>query len=96
MRSTRRRLRAGGHEAVLAAPNMFGGLADHDVPFVPLDLDMTQVGASWPTLAAAAGELLPVDGTARRRSAADRPASGGDARHARCRRRDAFGVGSDQ
>jgi sterol 3beta-glucosyltransferase len=39
------RLRAGGHQAVLAAPAMFGGLASaYDVPFVPLELDMGQVG----------------------------------------------------
>jgi sterol 3beta-glucosyltransferase len=39
------RLRAGGHEAVLAAPAVFSGLADaYDVPFVPLELDMGQVG----------------------------------------------------
>ena len=39
------RLRAGGHEAVLAAPAVFSGLAGaYDVPFVPLDLDMSQVG----------------------------------------------------
>lgn len=40
------RLRASGHDAVLAAPGMFGDLAaSHHVPFVPLDLDMSQVGA---------------------------------------------------
>jgi sterol 3beta-glucosyltransferase len=39
------RLRAGGHQAVLAAPAVFSGLADaYDVPFVPLELDMGQVG----------------------------------------------------
>ena len=39
------RLRAGGHEAVLAAPAAFSGLADaYDVPFVPLELDMSEVG----------------------------------------------------
>jgi sterol 3beta-glucosyltransferase len=39
------RLRAGGHEAVLAAPAIFSGLASaYDVPFVPLELDMGQVG----------------------------------------------------
>ena len=39
------RLRAGGHEAVLAAPAVFSGLAGaYDVPFVPLELDMGQVG----------------------------------------------------
>jgi len=41
------RLRARGHEPVLAAPALFGGLAAaYDVPFVPLDLDMGQVGAA--------------------------------------------------
>src|SRR2546423_9200958 len=41
------RLRAGGHEAVLAAPAVFSGLASaYDVPFVPLELDMGQVGAA--------------------------------------------------
>ena len=40
------RLAAGGHDAVLAAPALFGGLAEaYGVPFVPLDLDMGQVGA---------------------------------------------------
>jgi sterol 3beta-glucosyltransferase len=39
------RLRAGGHEAVLAAPAAFSGLADtYDVPFISLELDMSQVG----------------------------------------------------
>jgi sterol 3beta-glucosyltransferase len=39
------RLRAGGHEAVLAAPAVFSGLAAaYGVPFVPLELDMSQVG----------------------------------------------------
>jgi sterol 3beta-glucosyltransferase len=39
------RLRASGHEAVLAAPAVFSGLAGaRDVPFVPLELDMGQVG----------------------------------------------------
>ncbi len=39
------RLRAGGHEAVLAAPAAFSGLAGtYDVPFIPLELDMSQVG----------------------------------------------------
>ena len=39
------RLRAGGHEAVLAAPAVFSGLASaYEVPFVPLELDMGQVG----------------------------------------------------
>jgi sterol 3beta-glucosyltransferase len=40
-------LRARGHEAVLAAPAMFGDLAAaHGVPFASLDLDMNQVGAA--------------------------------------------------
>src|SRR5260370_5166808 len=40
------RLRACGHDAALAAPAMYGGLAAaYDVPFVPLELDMSQVGA---------------------------------------------------
>src|SRR5271154_2803810 len=40
------RLRADGHEAVLAAPVWFGSLAAaHDVPFAPLDLDLAQLGA---------------------------------------------------
>jgi sterol 3beta-glucosyltransferase len=40
------RLQAAGHDAVLAAPGLFGDLAAaHHVPFVPLDLDMNQVGA---------------------------------------------------
>jgi sterol 3beta-glucosyltransferase len=39
-------LRARGHDAVLAAPAMFGDLAAaHGVPFTPLDLDMSEVGA---------------------------------------------------
>jgi len=39
-------LRASGHDAVLAAPAMFGDLAaGHGVPFTPLDLDMSEVGA---------------------------------------------------
>jgi sterol 3beta-glucosyltransferase len=39
-------LRASGHDAVLAAPAMFGELAAaHGVPFAPLDLDMSEVGA---------------------------------------------------
>ena len=39
-------LRASGHDAVLAAPAMFGDLAAaHGVPFAPLDLDMSEVGA---------------------------------------------------
>jgi sterol 3beta-glucosyltransferase len=39
------RLTAGGHDAVLAAPAVFSGLAAaHGVPFVPLDLDVGQVG----------------------------------------------------
>ena len=41
------RLRAAGHEAVLAAPAAYRGLAvAHDVPFVPLDLDLGQLGAA--------------------------------------------------
>ncbi len=40
------RLRAEGHDAVLAAPAMFGDLAAaYSVPFVPLDLEMSEVGA---------------------------------------------------
>ena len=40
------RLRSAGHDAVLAAPAVYQGLAaPADVPFVPLDLDMTEVGA---------------------------------------------------
>jgi sterol 3beta-glucosyltransferase len=39
------RLRGEGHEPVLAAPALYQGLAAvGDVPFVPLDLDMTEVG----------------------------------------------------
>ena len=39
------RLRAVGHEAVLAAPAAFSGLAGtYDVPFIPLELDMSRVG----------------------------------------------------
>jgi sterol 3beta-glucosyltransferase len=41
------RLRADGHEAVLAAPALYGGLAAAcDVPFVPLDLDLDGLGAA--------------------------------------------------
>src|SRR5580693_5180543 len=41
------RLRSGGHEAVLAAPALYGGLAAaYDVPFVPLDLDLDRLGAA--------------------------------------------------
>ena len=41
------RLRADGHDAVLAAPGLFHAMAAaHDVPFVPLDLDMSEVGAA--------------------------------------------------
>lgn len=41
------RLRADGHDAVLAAPAMFGDLAAaYSVPFVPLDLGMNEVGAA--------------------------------------------------
>jgi sterol 3beta-glucosyltransferase len=40
-------LQASGHDAVLAAPAMFGELAAASgVPFVPLDLDMNEVGAA--------------------------------------------------
>ena len=40
-------LRATGHDAVLAAPAMFGELAAASgLPFVPLDLDMNEVGAA--------------------------------------------------
>jgi sterol 3beta-glucosyltransferase len=39
------RLAAGGHDAVLAAPALFSGLAAaYGVPFAPLDLDVGQVG----------------------------------------------------
>jgi sterol 3beta-glucosyltransferase len=41
------RLRAAGHEAVLAAPALYGGLAAAcDVPFAPLDLDLDELGAA--------------------------------------------------
>jgi sterol 3beta-glucosyltransferase len=41
------RLRASGHEAVLAAPALFGSLAAaHGVPFVPLEVDLEQIGAA--------------------------------------------------
>jgi sterol 3beta-glucosyltransferase len=41
------RLRAGGHEAALAGPALFASLAAaHDVPFVPLDLDLPHLGAA--------------------------------------------------
>jgi sterol 3beta-glucosyltransferase len=41
------RLRAGGHEAVLAAPATFRGLASaYDVPFRPLELDMSEVACA--------------------------------------------------
>ncbi len=41
------RLRADGHEAVLAAPALYGGLAAaYDVPFVPLALDLDQLGTA--------------------------------------------------
>jgi sterol 3beta-glucosyltransferase len=41
------RLRADGHEAVLAAPALYRGLAAAcDVPFVPLDLDLDRLGAA--------------------------------------------------
>jgi sterol 3beta-glucosyltransferase len=39
------RLRSEGHDPVLAAPALYRHLStDHGVPFVPLDLDMTEVG----------------------------------------------------
>ncbi len=39
------RLRADGHEAVLAGPALFGPLAAaHDVPFEPVDLDLARLG----------------------------------------------------
>jgi sterol 3beta-glucosyltransferase len=67
------RLRSGGHEAVLAAPALYRGLAAAcDVPFVPLDLDLEQLGAALAgqhglrhlltfcrSLCRAAGALLP-------------------------------------
>jgi sterol 3beta-glucosyltransferase len=41
------RLRAAGHEAVLAAPALYGGLAAAcDVPFAPLDLNLDELGAA--------------------------------------------------
>ena len=41
------RLRSDGHEAVLAAPALYGGLAAaRGVPFVPLDLDLDRLGAA--------------------------------------------------
>jgi sterol 3beta-glucosyltransferase len=41
------RLQSGGHEAVLAAPALYGGLAAaYDVPFVALDLDLDRLGAA--------------------------------------------------
>src|SRR5487761_1383728 len=41
------RLRSGGHEAVLAAPALYRGLAAAcDVPFVPLDLDLDRLGVT--------------------------------------------------
>jgi sterol 3beta-glucosyltransferase len=41
------RLRAAGHEAVLAAPARYGPLAAaHDVPFVPLEADLERIGAA--------------------------------------------------
>src|SRR6266568_2758823 len=41
------RLQAGGHEAVLVAPAAFSGLASaYNVPFVPLELDMSEVGGA--------------------------------------------------
>jgi len=67
------RLRSDGHEAVLAAPALYRGLAAAcDVPFVPLDLDLEQLGAALAgqhglrhlltfcrSLGRAAGALLP-------------------------------------
>ena len=67
------RLRSGGHEAVLAAPALYRGLAAPcDVPFVPLDLDLDRLGAALAgqhglrhlltfcrSLGRAAGALLP-------------------------------------
>src|SRR6202167_5428207 len=67
------RLRADGHDAVLAARGMFGDLAAaHGVPFAPLDLDMSQVGAAlagchglrhavrfWRSMGRRAAGLLP-------------------------------------
>src|ERR1700759_5532368 len=39
------RLRAGGHQAVLAAPAVFSSVGGaYDVLFAPLELDMSQVG----------------------------------------------------
>jgi sterol 3beta-glucosyltransferase len=41
------RLRGEGHTALLAAPAGYGSLAAaHDVPFVPLELDISQVGSA--------------------------------------------------
>ncbi|GAA3232643.1 glycosyltransferase [Actinocorallia longicatena] len=38
------RLRKGGHEVLLAAPQLFQGLAEaHEIPFAPLGLDMLKV-----------------------------------------------------
>ena len=67
------RLRSGGHEAVLAAPALYRGLAAAcDVPFVPLDLDLDRLGVTLAgqhglrhlltfcrSLGRAAGALLP-------------------------------------
>jgi sterol 3beta-glucosyltransferase len=67
------RLRSDGHEAVLAAPALYRGLAAAcDVPFVPLDLDLERLGAALAgqhglrhlltfcrSLGRAAGALLP-------------------------------------
>jgi len=42
-----RRLRTDGHEAILAAPALYRGLAEAcDVPFAPLDLDLDRLGAA--------------------------------------------------
>src|SRR5580693_3212400 len=78
------RLRSGGHEAVLAAPALYGGLAAaYDVPFVPLDLDLDRLGAAladrhglrhlltfYRSLGRVAGALLPGATTAVLASAA--------------------------
>src|ERR1700759_4462667 len=55
------RLRAGGHEAVLAAPAVFSGLASaYEVPFVPLELDMGQVGEGFcQAMGGPAASVLP-------------------------------------
>src|SRR5579859_3905551 len=41
------RLQAGGHQAVLAGPALYTSLAAaYDVPFVPLEADLEQIGAA--------------------------------------------------